>query len=225
MALLNKLGQVLTTDLSKDLRLNKKSIVVEKSFVERIKQCQPIEQLGSKVHLSQNYLSALIIEAIKNAPLSNKISSLRFIIVYHQAQQNFWQLVEDHQRQHIPSHIFAATQQRVEACKTAFASILFFEDQAVLSYLNKRMPLEAEQHPIWSAQHLGSATMAAWGALSDIGLGANLLHYRDFDYAMQRHLNVESSWQLKSQLVFGSIEQDPMHKPVSVLEQHYQVLT
>ena len=225
MALLSKLGQVLSADLAKEFKLKKTTLTLEKSFIEQIKQCQPTDHLGKKIHLSQNYLSALIIEAIKNCPSVQNIHSLRFMLLYHNTHQNFWDLVEKQQRQHIPAHIFAATTQKMQACKNAFGTILFFEDQHSMQYLNKNQPLSAEHHVDWSAQYLGVAILAAWGALCDVGLGADLMHYHGFDHLLQRELNVKDSWQLKSQLIFGSIEQKNPVKQDSFLAEYYQVLS
>ena len=63
MALLNKIGQVLTTDLTKDFKFPKKSKAVENlefTFVEKLKKYRGTYQLGKRVHYSQAYLTGSI---------------------------------------------------------------------------------------------------------------------------------------------------------------------
>ena len=93
MALLSKISQVLTTDLTKEFKLKKNQFELEKSFVDAIRKCQPTEVLGKKVHFSQNYLSALILEAIKSCPSIQGLNALRCMIVYNTSHQKFWNLV------------------------------------------------------------------------------------------------------------------------------------
>ena len=207
MALLSKISQVLTTDLTKEFKLKKNQFELEKSFVDSIRKCQPTEVLGKKVHFSQNYLSALILEAIKSCPSIQGLNALRCIIVYNTSHQKFWNLVEQQQRQHIPQHLFDATTHKIKGYKDAFGTILFFEDQTALQQLAKKFPLQAEYHEFWSTQSLGMSALAVWSTLADIGLGVNYLQYTGLDQRLDQELSVPLDWTLKSQLVFGSIEQ------------------
>ncbi|WP_122901559.1 nitroreductase family protein [Acinetobacter sp. B51(2017)] len=225
MALFSKIGQVFTTDLRKEFQLKKTNTHSEKAFIEYLQACQPMAKLGKKVHLSQNYLSALIIEAIKRCPSIQGVQGLKFVVLYHEAHQNFWQLVEAQQRQEIPVHVFAATAYKMQACQNALGTILFFEDQQALQHLAKKQPLLAEQHPNWLAQYLGAISLAAWGALADVGLGAELLHYQGFDHSLQKKFQLEPSWQLKAQLLFGSIEDKKTTVSSTFSAKDYQVLT
>ena len=224
MALLSKISQVLSTDLVKEFKL-KKTPIEEKSFLDAIKKCQPVDQLGKKVHLSQNYLSAVIIEAIKTCPNIQNLNTLRCVIVYNTSHQAFRHFVEEQQRQHIPSHLFAATADKISNYKSAFGTVLLFEDQTALQYLAKQWPLNAEHHRVWSAQHLGMVSLAAWSTLADIGLGVNVLHYLESHPALHKTFNLPLHWQLKSQLIFGSIEQPAQPSVCYIQSEHVQVLS
>lgn len=224
MALLSKISQVLTTDLTKEFKLKKNQFELEKSFVDAIRKCQPVEVLGKKVHFSQNYLSALILEAIKNCPTVQGLNTLRYMIVYNNSHQKFWNLVEQEQRQHIPQHLFDATVHKIKGHKNALGTILLFEDQAALQQLAKKFPLQAEQHQFWSSQSLGMTSLAAWSTLADIGLGIHQLQYTGLDKRLEQEFNVPIEWRLKSQLVFGSIEQAVQASEMSFQAEHFIVL-
>jgi len=83
MALLNKIGQVLTNDLTKDFKFPKKSKAVEHlefTFVEKLKKCRGPYQLGKRVHYSQAYLTELIQEAVHSCPSTYNSQSVRWLI-------------------------------------------------------------------------------------------------------------------------------------------------
>ncbi|EKE23178.1 MAG: Nitroreductase [uncultured bacterium] len=56
MALLNKIGQVLTSDITKDFKFSRKNKLngdLELTFVDQLKKRRSIDQLGKRVHYSQ----------------------------------------------------------------------------------------------------------------------------------------------------------------------------
>ena len=59
VALLDKIGHVLTADITKDFKLKKKNTdqEIEASFVDQLKKRRSIYELGKKVHYSQAYLA------------------------------------------------------------------------------------------------------------------------------------------------------------------------
>lgn len=224
MALFSKISQVLTTDLTKEFKLKNNQFELEKSFVDAIRKCQSIEILGKKVHFSQNYLSALILEAIKSCPSIQSVNTLRYMIVYNTSHQTFWNLVEQEQRQHIPQHLFEANSHKIQNYKDALGTLLLFEDQSALQQLGKKFPLQAEHHSAWSTQSLGMTSLAVWSTLADMGLGVNQLQYVGVDQRLQQQLNVPLAWKIKSQLVFGSIEQSVQMPEMNFEAEHCLVL-
>jgi len=68
MALLHKIGQVLTTDLTKDLKFKKNHAedLKQTTFIDQLKKRRSIYVLGKRVHLSQVYLAELIQEAVRS---------------------------------------------------------------------------------------------------------------------------------------------------------------
>ena len=66
MALLHKIGQVLTTDLTKDLKFKKNHAedLKQTTFIDQLKKRRSIYVLGKRVHLSQVYLAELIQYAV-----------------------------------------------------------------------------------------------------------------------------------------------------------------
>lgn len=85
---------------------------------------------------------------------------------------------------------------------------MFYEDQLVIRQLQKKIPFNVAEFPIWSEQTSGMAQFAVWRALADSGVGASLQHYNpSIDRAVPEHFDIPNAWLLRSQLVFGLIEE------------------
>ncbi len=68
-------------------------------------------------------------------------------------------------------------------------------------------PLYADNFADWAEQGQGHATFAVWTALAENSIGANLQHYNPLiDDQVAKAFNIPSSWKLRAQMDFGSIE-------------------
>lgn len=87
MALLNKIGQVLTSDITKDFKFSRKNKLnddLELTFVDQLKKRRSIDQLGKRVHSSQTYLGEIIQEELTAVALRLMILKLRALWCYLQ---------------------------------------------------------------------------------------------------------------------------------------------
>ncbi len=214
MTLLNKIGQVLTTDLTKDLKFKKTDTMQDKqSFAQQLQRRRSIYSLGKKVAIQLDEIESLIQEAVRSCPAPLNTHSFRIVILFNKSHQQFWHIVKEKQRQLVPSQVFAGIAMKIEQCAAAFGTVLFYEDSSVIQRLQKQIPLHAEYFPIWAEQSSGMAQYAVWTALANSGLGAHLQHYNPVvDQIVTQHFELPASWQLKAQLVFGSIEEEPKEK-------------
>ena len=127
--------------------------------------------------------------------------------------------MQDLQRQFVPKQVLAGTKMKNEQCAAAFGSVLFYEDQQVIRQLQKKILFHAAEFPIWSEQTSGMAQFVVWTALADSGVGASLQHYNpSIDRAVAEHFDIPDTWLLRSQLVFGSIEEEVTERSHT----HYQ---
>lgn len=209
VALLDKIGHVLTADITKDFKLKKKTTEqeVEASFVDQLKKRRSIYELGKKVHYSHAYLAELIQESVRSCPSAYNSQSTRIVVLFGESHQKFWDIVKDVQRKNVASYIFEGVALKIDQCAAGLGTVLFYEDQAVIQQLQKKVPLSAEDFPVWSEQTSGMAQFAVWTSIADAGLGACLQHYNPhIDYAVAEHFDISKQWLLRAQLVFGSIE-------------------
>ncbi|RZG44101.1 nitroreductase family protein [Acinetobacter wuhouensis] len=214
MAFLAKIGQVLNTEISKDLIFKKKELEENTySFLEDMKKRRSYYELSNRVSLSPEYLTQLIKEAARCCPSALNSQSARIVILLEDSHFKFWKMVKEVQHHAVAEAIWESMDVKVDRCASAFGTVLFFEDQDIIQSLQKRKPLQAEEFQLWSEQTSGMVQYAVWTAIASTGLGASIHHFNpSIDQATTDLLDLPKQWQLKAQLVFGSILETAVNK-------------
>ncbi|EME8175821.1 nitroreductase family protein [Enterococcus faecium] len=177
------------------------------TFTDTLKNRRSIYHLGRNVSLSNEELTTLIKEAIKESPTAFNAQSTRAVILFGDAHEKLWEITEEALRPLTPAEAFPNTQNKLAGFKNGYGTVLFFKDTDVVKGLQEQFELYADNFLDWSEQSNGIATANTWVALVDKGLGANLQHYNPvIDEAVAKEWNIPSNWKLRSQLVFGSPE-------------------
>ena len=177
------------------------------TFTDTLKNRRSIYHLGRNVSLSNEELTTLIKEAIKESPTAFNAQSTRAVILFGDAHEKLWEITEEALRPLTPAEAFPNTQNKLAGFKNGYGTVLFFKDTDVVKGLQEQFELYADNFTDWSEQSNGIATANTWVALVDKGLGANLQHYNPvIDEAVAKEWNIPSNWKLRSQLVFGSPE-------------------
>ena len=177
------------------------------TFTDTLKNRRSIYHLGRNVSLSNEELTTLIKEAIKESPTAFNAQSTRAVILFGDAHEKLWEITEEALRPLTPAEAFPNTQNKLAGFKNGYGTVLFFKDTDVVKGLQEQFELYADNFPDWSEQSNGIATANTWVALVDKGLGANLQHYNPvIDEAVAKEWNIPSNWKLRSQLVFGPPE-------------------
>ncbi|MFC6052059.1 hypothetical protein A6M14_05520 [Acinetobacter sp. Ac_877] len=226
MALLDKIGHVLTSDITKDFRFKKRNISFDENltFIDQLKKRRNVSDLGNKIRFSQTYLTELIQESVRSCPSAYHSQSTRVVILYGNSHKKFWDIVREMQRKIVPAHIFEGIELKMDQCVKAYGTVLFYEDQKTIQYLQKKRPFDAKEFPIWSEQTSGMAQFAVWTALADSDIGASLQHYNPIiDEEIAKSFAIDENWKLRAQLVFGSIEQEIGEKPHIDYAQQFKV--
>ena len=65
----------------------------------------------------------------------------------------------------------------MNAFKSGYGTVLYFEDNQVVEELQENFALYKDNFPIWSQQSSGMLQFAIWTALEIEGFGATLQHY------------------------------------------------
>lgn len=177
------------------------------NFVNELKNRRSIYSLGKNVSLTDEAVTDLIKEVVRQSPTAFNSQTQRVIILFDDAHTKVWDLTEAALKPLTPAENFAGTQEKMNMFKAGKGTILFFEDMDVVKNLQESFPLYADNFPLWSEQSTGISAVNVWTALAQENIGANLQHYNPvIDEAVAAEWNVPANWKLRSQLVFGSIE-------------------
>lgn len=227
MAILEKINQVLNTDLTQ-VRFKKKPLIITEplTFIEQLKQRRSIYDLGKRIHVSQQELTTLIQSAVECCPTPVNSKTTSIVIMMGPTHEKLWQVIFDNQKRHTPDAMRTALEEKIQSCSAAYGTVLFYEDQQIIQQLQKQYPFKAERYPLWSEQTSGMAQYAVWVALANLGLGASLQHYNPYiDADLAEEFALPVHWQLKAQLVFGSIESMPEPHEQSYMPQRVKIFT
>lgn len=172
-----------------------------------LKNRRSIYAIGKTLPLDNASVEALIKEAVRLAPSSFNSQSSRAVILFGEASDKFWGIVEACLREIVPAEAFAPTEAKMKAFAAGAGTVLFYEDQATIKGLQEQFALYAAAFPGFSEHSTGMAQLAVWNALSDAGIGASLQHYNPIiDAAVAEAFNIPAEWKLSAQMPFGSIE-------------------
>ena len=161
--------------------------------------------LGNDLPLGQEQVTALIQEAVRQAPSSFNSQSSRALILHGAQSVKFWDIVKDELRKIVPADAFPTTEKKIDSFAAGAGTVLFYEDQGPVKALQEQFPLYADNFPVWSEHSTGIAQYAVWMALAEAGIGASLQHYNPLpDEAVAREWNIPEGWVLRAQMPFRS---------------------
>ena len=177
------------------------------TLIEAIEKRRTQYALGRNITQAQEEITALIEEAIKLSPSAFNSQSSRAVILFDQQSEKFWHIVMNELRIRVPADKFAPTEAKIKSFAAGVGTILFYEDQQIITSLQQQYPNYAEQFPVWSEQGSGIAQFAVWSALANAGIGASLQHYNPLpDAAAAKEWQIPESWKLRAMMPFGSNE-------------------
>lgn len=175
------------------------------TFLNAIRRRRSQYAIASELPLPREDVTALIQEAVRQAPSSFNSQSSRAVILYDEQSRRFWDIVKDVLRTIVPAEAFAATEQKIDGFAAGAGTVLFYEDQDVVKGLQEQFPLYADNFPVWSEHGSGMAQFAVWTALANAGIGASLQHYNPLpDAAAAQEWDLPPSWVLRAQMPFGA---------------------
>lgn len=194
-------------------------------FMDALRNRRSIYALGKNTELSDLEIQALITEAMRLSPSSFNSQSSRAVILMNDFHNKFWEIVTQTLKKMVSEDAFASTQKRMNGFMAGKGTVLFYEDQTVITDLQEKYPLYAENFPIWSEHSTAMAQLAVWTVLSEHHIGASLQHYNPIaDAEVAQEFQVPITWKLRAQLVFGSIEGDAYPKEMMKDEDRFKIL-
>ncbi|HEX3018335.1 MAG TPA: nitroreductase family protein [Caproicibacter sp.] len=186
---------------------------MSKNFFEAVQNRRSYYAIGRTPILSDDEIVNLVEDAVKYTPTAFNSQSGRAAVLLGKDHEKLWEETADILQKIVPDNQFIKTQEKLNAFKAGYGTILFFEDQDVVSELQQKFALYKDNFPIWSLEASGILQFILWTLLEEKGYGASLQHYNPLiDDMVLSNWTMPRSWKLIAQMPFGSREAKPDEK-------------
>ena len=175
--------------------------------------------LDKKVKVDDAKIKALLQEAVLHTPTGFNSQSGRVVLLLNKNHDALWKMIKEALRKVTPADQFKTTNDKINAFNAAYGTVLFFEDQAVVTGLMKEHPLYAANFPVWSLESAGMLQLAVWGGMAQEGLAASLQHYSELiEGDVKKTFDIPANWKLIAQMPFGNPIEKATKKTFEPLE-------
>lgn len=158
-----------------------------------------IYQINEEAPIDDDAIVKIITEATELVPDAFNMRSQRVIIALGDENKRLWDAAYD-------AFGGKVARERIDGFAAGRGTILYYIDDAVVSALQDKFALYADNFPIWAQQANGMLQIAVWAGLEEVGVGANIQHYNPvIDEAVAKLFDVPESWRLIAQMPFGGI--------------------
>ena len=165
-----------------------------------------IYHLDSQINLSKAEIESLITHALKEAPSAFNSQSGRLVVLLQNAHKRFWTKTLHELKAVAPQNTHASLEEKISSFAKAYGTILFFEDESVVTELQTTYPLYKDKFPDWSQQANGMLQFAIWSLFAQNQIGASLQHYSPLvENFIYKDYDLPTTWKLYAQMPFGRI--------------------
>ncbi|KAI1658985.1 Nitroreductase [Daldinia decipiens] len=198
--------------------------VKAESFLDLIKNRRTYYALNKELPISKERIEEIVKQSIFEVPSSFNSQSNRVVVLFGADHDKLWDLTTEILKPIVPADAWEHTAQRMSGFKAGAGTVLFFEDQEVVSKMQAQFSLYSDKFPIWALQSDAMIQFAIWTAFTAEGLGANLQHYNPLiDTKVASEWGIPANWQLNAQLVFGGRAGEPGPKDQLPIEDRLKV--
>ena len=184
-------------------------IIMTSKFNEIAAQRRSIYSLGENVRQTPEEIFDLVKTTVRNSPSAFNSQTVRAVVLFGDQSDRVWDIVETTLQKIVKDPAaFEKTKTKIATFRAGFGTILYLTDTEIVRNLEKQFPSYADNFQPWSEQAIGGAQQAVWTALAEQGIGASLQHYNPLiDDAIHEAFDLPTTWQLRAEMPFGSIEQ------------------
>jgi predicted oxidoreductase (fatty acid repression mutant protein) len=183
------------------------------NFYEAVESRRSIYGISNEKVISDERLKEVIEHAVKHTPSSFNSQSASVVVLTGESHKKLWDITKETLRKIVPEDAFSVTENKMNAFKSGYGTVLFFENMDVVQSLQEQFPSYAENFPLWSLQSSGMLQHVIWTALEVEGYGASLQHYNPLiDEEVKNEWNVQGNCKLIAQMPFGKPTSAPGEK-------------
>ena len=197
---------------------------MSRDFSSAVQARRSIYGLSKEVSISDEKILELVNHAVKYSPTAFNSQSSRVIVLFGEQHDRLWDITKEALRKIVPTDKFAPTEDKMNSFRSAYGTVLYFEDQSIIEGLQEQFALYKDNFPVWSQQASGMLQFVIWTSLELEGLGASLQHYNPIvDEEVKKEWAVPGSWKLIAQMPFGAPTAQPDEKQFQPLEERIKV--
>jgi predicted oxidoreductase (fatty acid repression mutant protein) len=177
---------------------------MSENFREAVETRRSIYNISKEPVTSDEEILELIRHAVKYAPSAFNSQSARVLVLLGSEHDKLWDLTKNILRKIVPAANFSATEAKLNAFRSGYGTILYFEDQSTVKELQEKFVSYKDNFPLWSLQSSGMLQYIVWTSLEAKGFGATLQHYNPLiDEDVKASWNIPNSWKLLAEMPFG----------------------
>ncbi|MDF1495443.1 nitroreductase family protein [Caproiciproducens sp. CPB-2] len=197
---------------------------MEKNFLEALKKRRSYYAISKEKVLSDEEVVSLVEDAVKYTPSAFNSQSARTVVLFGKEHDKLWDITMEILRGIVPAKNFASTEEKINSFRGGYGTVLYFEDQSIVTGLQEQFPLYKDNFPVWSLESSGMLQFVIWTALESNGYGASLQHYNPLiDEKVAASWNIPKSWKLLAQMPFGKPTASPDEKTFLPLEDRVKI--
>jgi predicted oxidoreductase (fatty acid repression mutant protein) len=183
-------------------------------FIESLKQRHSEYRLNKEISLSDAELQSFLEDITRSTPSAFNSQSQRVVMLLGEAHDKVWDYLIEVMRGIVEGEQFEKTKDKILGFKSAYGTILFFDDTEVTENLQKKFPLYKENFAKWSIEQNGMLQSNIWVGLSSKNIGASLQHYNELiESFVKETFDIPNTWELRAQMPFGHVVEKASAKP------------
>lgn len=195
-----------------------------KNYQEALTKRRSYYGISKEAVVSDEQIQEAIETVVKHTPSAFNSQTARVVLLLGEQHAKLWNITMEALRKIVPAEKFAPTEEKINSFAAGYGTVLFFEDNSIVEYLQGEFPSYKDNFPIWSKESSGMHQYNVWTSLELLGFGASLQHYNELiEEAVKSEWNLPAHWQLRSQMPFGKPTQAPNEKEFKPLEERVKV--
>ena len=192
---------------------------MSKEFLKAVSKRRSFYGISKESVGSDDKIREVIEEAVSYAPSAFNSQSARIVLLLDQEHDKFWDIAMEALRKVVPADSFASTEEKINSFKSGYGTVVYFEDQQVVTGLQQQFSLYKDNFPVWSEQASGMLQFIVWTALEEEGFGASLQHYNELIAdTVKKEWDLPAEWKMIGQMPFGKPTAAPGEKAMNPLE-------
>ena len=190
-----------------------------KNFYEAIEGRRTYYEISKEKVVSDDKIKEIIEHAVKYTPSAFNSQTARVVLLLDKQHTKLWDITKESLRKIVDADKFSTTEEKINSFSSGYGTILFFEDNDTVEYLQNEFPTYKDNFPIWSKESSGMNQFNIWTSLELNGYGASLQHYNELIEAeVKKEWNIPEGWEMRAQMPFGKPTSNPGEKEFKPLE-------